>query len=142
MPPGDRQRLEDLEAWVAALCESAAPLLVEGTNDREALRAIGITNRIEVINRGVPLVDLAESLGVDGTTWVILTDRDRKGGGLARQLEVLLRASGAAADHRWRRDLFRTARVREIEELLPYLRGLQDRVRPVGRRVREHFVQG
>ena len=130
MSLSDQQRLQGLTRWLEKLrqrCE-VDPILVEGRHDLQALRALGLVGRIEIVNQGRTLPDLALDLARGRHCWVLLTDRDRRGGTLARTLDTLLRSSGSRTDHQERRALFRWAEISQVEQLPVYLQTLQERV--------------
>jgi len=96
----DAERLEALEGWLARLAEFPGPVIVEGQRDIIALRGL-CDAQLLVLNNGHPVLQtvekLARKLGPGGR-FAILTDWDRTGGRLARQLRELGIASDEARD--------------------------------------------
>ena len=109
---------------MARLAEFPGPVIVEGQRDIVALRGL-CDAQLLVLNNGRPVLQtvekLARKLGPGGR-FVILTDWDRTGGRLARQLRELGIASDLQPDSGLRRELALLAR-REIScvEELPSL---------------------
>src|SRR5437660_11407187 len=75
-----------------------APIIVEGEYDRRALRALGLTGDIRLINEGSTIFGLCESIAGSHREAIILTDWDVRGGRLARQLRDGLAAHGVRFD--------------------------------------------
>ena len=125
----DIERLEALEVWLTQLTEFPGPVIVEGQRDIVALQ--GLCNaQLLVLNNGHSVLQtvetLARKLGSSGR-FAILTDWDRTGGRLARQLRELGIASDLQPDSELRRGLALLARheiscVEELPSLLQKLR--------------------
>lgn len=122
--PGDV--LEDLEAALAALEDGArdGAILVEGRRDAAALVELGVFGRIEVLNRGVPILKLCEDLAGLHRSVVVLVDWDAKGDELASTLAGGLRRGGLKVDLGIREELRRLTRgsVNAVEELASFHR--------------------
>src|SRR5207253_11472110 len=90
----------DLEKVIEDLAEKnrLAPIIVEGEYDRRALRALGLTGDIRLINEGSTIFGLCESIAGGHQEAIILTDWDVRGGRLARQLRAGLAAHGVRLD--------------------------------------------
>ncbi len=128
----DAERLEALEDWLARLAEFPGPVIVEGQRDIVALRGL-CDAQLLVLNNGRPVLQtvekLARKLGPGGR-FAILTDWDRTGGRLARQLRELGIASDLQPVSGLRRELALLARreiscVEELPSLLQKLRPKQ-----------------
>ncbi len=76
----------DLEKVIEDLAEKnrLAPIIVEGEYDRRALRALGLTGDIRLVNEGSTIFGLCESIAGGHREAIILTDWDVRGGRLAR----------------------------------------------------------
>ena len=117
---------------MARLAEFPGPVVVEGQRDIVALRGL-CDAQLLVLNNGHPVLQtvekLARKLGPGGH-FAILTDWDRTGGRLARQLRELGIASDLQPDSGFRRELALLARreiscVEELPSLLQKLRPKQ-----------------
>ncbi len=69
-------------------------IIVEGSRDKDALRILGITGNITVLNDGHSIVETCEMMSREFEKVYILTDWDRKGGELSRVLTEQLTALG------------------------------------------------
>src|SRR5437870_12760516 len=87
----------DLQKVIEDLAEKnrLAPIIVEGEYDRRALRALGLTGDVRLINEGTTIFRLCESIAGGHREAIILTDWDVRGGRLARPLRAGLAANGA-----------------------------------------------
>lgn len=98
----------------------ACPVLVEGPKDVAALRELGLTGEILVVNTGATLVVLVENLYEAGVrTVLLLLDWDRTGGRLQRRMRELLEAHAIKWDDRHRQALVRIVgnEARAVENL-------------------------
>jgi 5S rRNA maturation endonuclease (ribonuclease M5) len=111
-----QERLDRLERALALLAElsHAAPVLVEGAHDLEALRELGVDGEILVYNRGGRMTDLADRLRARPLV-IVLFDWDRKGGHLTRLLKEQL--GGVRLDLDVRKELATVSLVRCVEDL-------------------------
>lgn len=121
----DETRFERLMEVVDELVAEnlTTPIVVEGRRDVEALRALGCTGDVHVLNAGTTLHERAEALAA-GTSWVILlTDWDRKGEDLFVAMREKLAANGVRADgaFRDRLRLWMRPPVKEVEDLAAYV---------------------
>ena len=125
----DIERLEALEVWLTRLTEFPGPVIVEGQRDIVALQGL-CDALLLVLNNGDPVLHTVETLARKsgpGGRFAILTDWDRTGGRLARQLRALGIASDLQPDSELRRELVQLARheiscVEELPSLLQKLR--------------------
>src|SRR5256885_14579664 len=85
----------DLEKVIEDLAEKnrLAPIIVEGEYDRRALRALGLTGDIRLINEGSTIFGLCESIAGSHREAIILTDWDVPGGRVAPPLRDGLAAN-------------------------------------------------
>ena len=125
----DIERLEALEVWLTRLTEFPGPVIVEGQRDIVALQGL-CDAQLLVLNNGHPVLQTVETLARKsgpGGRFAILTDWDRTGERLARQLRALGIASDLQPDSELRRELVQLARheiscVEELPSLLQKLR--------------------
>ena len=117
--------LEDLEEK-----NRLAPIIVEGEYDRRALRALGLTGDVRLINEGSTIFGLCESIAGDHREAIILTDWDVRGGRLARQLRDGLAANGVRFDEDLRARLTRLCRkdITDVESLHSFVERVSDHV--------------
>lgn len=103
----DTERLEGIMDIVDRLngMSETHILLVEGIKDVSALRAIGVDGDFYCVQSGGGPVRAAEHVWSSGREAVILTDWDRRGGSLARQLRENLSSLDVRYDDRARADL-------------------------------------
>jgi len=86
--------------------------IVEGKKDKEALEKLGF-KKVKVLNKA--LYKIIEE--VDEEKVVILTDLDKKGKQLYRELSLALRSRGVFVDDMLRNFLFRNSKIRCVEGL-------------------------
>jgi 5S rRNA maturation endonuclease (ribonuclease M5) len=111
---------EELEEWIRDLVASALPLIVEGREDAKALRNIGVTNPIIILNTG-PRYKVIEHIVKTHKHVVILTDFDREGKRLYGMLNRELAPFGVHVDARFREELQKT-RLDQVEGIASYYR--------------------
>ena len=114
-------RLQELHLILDDLNEltPADIILVEGRKDRMALGIMGINHETREVQSEGGLFPLAESLAREGRRAVILTDWDRTGGQIARNLRDALGANGVPYDDDIRARLSRICRkdIKDVESL-------------------------
>src|SRR5438128_577229 len=115
--------LEDLEEK-----NRVAPIIVEGEYDRRALRALGVTGDVRLINEGSTIFGLCESIAGGHREAIILTDWDVRGGRLARQLRDGLAANGVRFADELRARLTRLCRndITDVESLHTFVEPVSD----------------
>lgn len=128
------QRLDALEALIEELIDTndAMPILVEGTKDVTALRALGLEGDIRVVNTGLGLVPLVESIHAEGVKdLVLLCDWDRTGGRLQRRLRELCDSHAIRWNDAHRQALVRIVgnEARTVESLASLRESLRRRAR-------------
>ncbi len=115
----------DLVATIEELVEAnrTTPVIVEGERDVRSLRALGLEGELVRLNAGVPLFNLAESLGRRHAEAIILTDWDHRGGHLARLLRDALEANQVRFDTEFRARLTRLCRkdIKDVESLAGFV---------------------
>lgn len=113
--PRHEEAREALDALREDQVTTSRPILVEGPRDVAALRALGITGPIEVVNRGWDvarrIAHLVETYGPRGTdggpALHLLMDWDRTGGRLQTTFRRRLEAFDVKVDEEVRRVLMR-----------------------------------
>ncbi len=119
------ERYEKVLKTIEDLKESSleAPIIVEGKNDRKALRSLDIQGEIVRLNDGSPIFGICERVSRKHSSAVILTDWDHRGGQLCRLLREGLAANGVRYDTEIRARLARLCRkeVKDVEGLAKYV---------------------
>jgi dTMP kinase len=92
----DEERLDEIKKILEEIKEISADhiILVEGLKDRKALRSLGISGKMFTIQSEGGPMKAVEYVSVHGGKAVVLTDWDRKGGKIARELEYQLSSLG------------------------------------------------
>jgi 5S rRNA maturation endonuclease (ribonuclease M5) len=122
----DGELLESLSKAIQDLrarSDEGTPIIVEGKNDADSLREMGINGRIlKIKGCGMCLHDLVYSLSSEEEA-IILTDFDREGDEMASELMEELTGIGVKADNRIRRRIKRLVKheIVEVEDLPYYL---------------------
>lgn len=125
-----QSRLDDFERILASLNALGSPAVVEGKRDTAALRSLGYGGDIIELNDGKSILStvekLAQELGTSGT-FVIMTDWDRTGGRLAKQLKEYGESNDLIPNDRIRRELAVASSkdISCIEELPTLVRALK-----------------
>ena len=103
-----------------------AIIMVEGKKDIAALSALGFQGEIRPLNRGHPVLEVAEELARKKKKVIILFDWDRTGRALSSKLASYLKGLDANYDLELRRELSLAvrARVKDVEGIDSYLRDL------------------
>tara|TARA_B100001750_G_scaffold56823_1_gene44930 strand:- start:191 stop:604 length:414 start_codon:yes stop_codon:yes gene_type:complete len=128
-----RKRLEEFNKILDYLNSLNYPVVVEGKRDTLALRNLGYNGNIVELNDGSSVLStvefLAQKLGVSGN-FVIMTDWDRTGGRLAKQLKEYGESSDLQPDLTIRRNLalLCSKDISCIEELPTMVRILQNQL--------------
>src|SRR5438093_13055482 len=74
------------------------PVIVEGERDEKSLRELGLSGEIVRLNSGMPIFNLAESIGRRTKDAIIRTDWDPRGAVLCRILRSAPRADQVRYD--------------------------------------------
>ena len=123
-------RLDAFNRILDFLNNQDSPVVVEGHSDTLALRSLGYHGEVIELNDGKSVLStvekLAEKLGTSGI-FVIMTDWDRTGGRLAKQLKEYGESSDLVPDLRIRRDLslLCSKDINCIEELPTMIKSLR-----------------
>ncbi len=106
------------------------PIIVEGRKDEEALRDLGITGRIIILNDGHSVLGTCEKLSETDPAALILTDWDRRGGQLARSLMDSLEACDMKheTDIRAKISYLTKKEIKDVEGLPGFMRRLRQAV--------------
>ncbi|MDR1955019.1 MAG: dTMP kinase [Candidatus Methanoplasma sp.] len=117
----DEERLAEIEKVLEDLTELSKDhiILVEGLKDKKALDSIGIFGNIFMIQSEGGPMKAAEYVFGNGGKAVILTDWDRRGGTIARELERQLSSLGLGYNNEIRAKLSFLCKkyVKDIESL-------------------------
>ncbi|MDI6707555.1 MAG: hypothetical protein QME47_00445 [Candidatus Thermoplasmatota archaeon] len=126
-----QERLEELEALLENLMtlNISVPVVVEGRKDELALRALGLEGEIIKI-APLPLPTFCERIAQQCSEVLILTDWDRKGGILCRQLKNFLEVNGVKYNDKIREKLVKYVRkeIKDVEGLVAFLNNIRSRV--------------
>ncbi|MEM3851651.1 MAG: toprim domain-containing protein [Methanomassiliicoccales archaeon] len=97
---GSTDVLEKVERVLRELAEENTrfPIIVEGKNDRDALRRLGIGGEVIVVNGHHTLFGMCEQVSRKYRKVIVLTDWDRKGGQICHQLLQGLHSNGVKVD--------------------------------------------
>lgn len=93
----------DVEELIAAMDEDVDCAIVEGGNDRDALRRAGFTGSIETCSETDGFVAFAKRVARTYDRVAILTDYDEEGKELNRKLQAYI--PGSRNRKRWRKEL-------------------------------------
>ena len=122
--------LEELEEALQKLIErncSGIPVIVEGEKDVAALRSLGLSGEIIILNVGMSIPDFCDKLSERFSEIIVLTDWDRTGGRLAGLLCSQLKGR-VKCDMLFREVCMRCCMVRVVEGLQSFLQTLKSRV--------------
>jgi len=123
---------EELLEAVDELVEinETTPVIVEGIRDVRALRALGLRGVVEAVNHGTSVFAMCERLARTAKAAVILTDWDRRGGQIARQLRDGLAANGVRGVEEPRAKLARLCQkeIKDVESLDGHVARARDAV--------------
>ena len=100
-------------------------VLVEGKKDRKSLEELSVpSENIVEIHQGKNLADLISEL--EGKKFIIMTDSDRTGASLKKELHSLLLAEGKKVNIEYRSDFRKLAGVKFVERMSTQLRDILD----------------
>ena len=112
---------ELMKEWLDKLKESDKMIIVEGLNDKKALKAIGIDDfRIMVLDTELYL--FSEKVAENTKKAIILTDTDPEGRKLYSKLKTFLTNNGVEVDNYFREFLFRNSDLSHIEGIDGYFK--------------------
>ena len=129
MKPNKEKRFLDFQNILSALRLDNLPIVVEGKRDTIALRKLEITNPIIEINDGTSVLATIERLFQDSgasTEFIIMTDWDKTGNKLAKQLILYGEASDLKPNDNLRLKLskFTDKEISCVEELSTFAHSL------------------
>tara|TARA_B100001113_G_C20850695_1_gene509477 strand:+ start:84 stop:494 length:411 start_codon:yes stop_codon:yes gene_type:complete len=129
MKPNKEKRFLDFQNILSALRLDNLPIVVEGKRDTIALRKLEITNPIIELNDGTSVLATIERLFQDSgpsTEFIIMTDWDKTGNKLAKQLILYGEASDLKPNDDLRRKLsrFTDKEISCVEELSTFAHSL------------------
>ena len=130
-----KEQLEELRNAIDELIElnKTTPVIVEGKKDVESLRSLGIEGEIINYNSGKSIIATCESVAEKYNEIIILTDWDRKGGTLARELKRCLESLGIRTntDIRARLAVLCRKDIKDVESLNRHFMSLSEKARNV-----------
>ena len=123
------KRFLDFQNILSALRLDNLPIVVEGKRDTIALRNLEITNPIIELNDGTSVLTTIERIFQNSgpsTEFIIMTDWDKTGNKLAKQLILYGEASDLKPNDELRRKLsrFTDKEISCVEELSTFAYGL------------------
>ena len=121
-----KEPLEELLEWIEKIRDSDKIVIVEGKEDKAALKRLGITNIVQLNKR--PLYKVVEELIEKVKPVIILTDLDKKGKQLYGKLNHDLQRFGVKIDNKFRHFLVRKTQLRQIEGLDSYIERLNGKI--------------
>jgi len=129
MKPNKEKRFLDFQNILSALRLDNLPIVVEGKRDTIALRKLEITNPIIELNDGTSVLATIERLFQDSgasTEFIIMTDWDKTGNKLAKQLILYGEASDLKPNDNLRLKLsrFTDKEISCVEELSTFAHSL------------------
>ncbi len=93
------------------------PIIVEGKNDVGSLRNLEFQGDIIILNVGNTLVNFSENIAAENNEVIILTDFDRKGVELKKNIQRYMTGLGCQVDTALWETLRRYVNIKTIEEL-------------------------
>ena len=130
MKSNKEKRLFDFQRILNDLQSLNSPIVVEGKRDTIALRKLEINSEIIEINDGTSVLNTVERIFQNFgslTIFIILTDWDKTGNKLAKQLISYGEASDLKPNDQLRRKLstFTNKEISCVEELPTFVKGLR-----------------
>ena len=107
--------LKTLEKY--RLKNEEVPIIVEGKNDVGSLRNLEFQGDIIILNGGNTLVNFSENIATENDEVIILTDFDRKGVELKKNIQRYMMGFGCQVDTTLWETLRRYVNIKTIEEL-------------------------
>lgn len=124
-----QERYEEVMATLEQLRElnERVPVIVEGLEDRRALRALGLQGEILALNVGSSVFGFCEEVSRNHREAIILTDWDHRGGSLCRMLREGLAANGVRYNDevRARFTLLSRKEIKDVQGLAGYVDRLE-----------------
>ena len=122
-----KEKIDELLEWTEKIGNSDQIVVVEGKEDKEALKRLGITNVAQLNKK--PIYKIVEELVEEGKEVLILTDLDKKGKQLYGKINHDLQRFGVKVDNRFRNFLYKHTQLRQIEGLDTYINKLKKQTR-------------
>lgn len=123
---GNLEEIEEIIRRLRVLNESV-PIVVEGENDVDALRLLGVEGKILTVHSGKGIVDFCDMIASRYKEIVVLTDWDRNGGKLSNALEQNL--GGRTKCIMEFREMFaKNMMVRDIESIPAYIKHVKMKI--------------
>jgi len=110
---------DEFLALLEKIREDGTLVIVEGPNDKKALKHFGITNVISINKRA--LYKVIEQIVEIGREAIILTDLDKKGKDLYARFNAKLPQFGVKINNTLRHFMFRKTSLSQIEGMVSYL---------------------
>jgi len=125
MKPNKKKRFLDFQNILSSLRLDNLPIVVEGKRDTIALRKLEVTNPIIELNDGTSVLTTVERIFQNSgasTEFIIMTDWDKTGNKLAKQLISYGEASDLKPNDDLRRKLskFTDKEISCVEELATF----------------------
>lgn len=120
--------MPELIELIREISSNSEAVIVEGTNDSEALHRLSCTSSILVLSLE-PLADFVEKTAERYKSATILTDFDRKGNVLNRRIRLLFQRRGVTVHSEYRTEFGRLMaglKIRCIESLGSVLERVED----------------
>jgi len=123
----DLDALEELIASILEASARGAAIIVEGRRDEAALRRLGAQGPVILASRRSSL-NLAEDAGRSFQEIIVLTDWDRKGQEMAKNIELHLRHTPAKVDQETRNRLKKLVKkeIKDVESLAIYVERMRE----------------
>ncbi len=131
-----REALREIEMAIEEIKQKnkEIPILVEGEKDVDALHSLGINGEIITVHCGKEIVNLCDYIASNYKEIIILTDWDRNGWKLCKQIERNLKGRTKCITE-YRLIFAKNAMVKDIEGIPSFINNLKKRIE--GRRVRK-----
>ena len=117
--------LAELLSYLKKIKETNIIVIVEGKNDKKALKEFGI-NRVKPIAKRA-IYKVVEEVSENNKECIILTDLDKEGKRLFRMLNHDLNQHGVQIKKGFREFLFQHTKLTQIEGLTTYVNNLKDK---------------
>ncbi|NYT00498.1 MAG: DNA primase [Methanocellales archaeon] len=119
-------KIEQIICEIKDLSSEGAVIIVEGKKDREALKELGISDRI-LLASSFPLLNFAEDVSRKTNKAIIITDWDSRGEKIAKNISAYLRASGTKPNNLIRNKIKKLVQkeIKDVEGLSGYVNKLR-----------------
>jgi len=106
------EELEDLRE-----ISEEIPIVVEGKNDKKALRSLGIDGEVFQISTGTPFYEFCEGITGRYKDVILFTDIDTEGQKIARRFKGHMSQNGVRVNDRFRYGLLGKLDTHQVENL-------------------------